>query len=77
LFLHIQAGRNKRVAGWTVTSENVDQGVSGSKESRAELNRLMEDGCQRKFGALLAWEIDRFGGSLEHLVSALAPNPRP
>lgn len=27
--------------GWTITSEYVDQGVSGSKESRPELNQLM------------------------------------
>lgn len=27
--------------GWTVASEYVDEGVSGSKDSRPELNRLM------------------------------------
>jgi DNA invertase Pin-like site-specific DNA recombinase len=28
---------------WTITSEYVDQGVSGAKESRPELNQLMVD----------------------------------
>jgi DNA invertase Pin-like site-specific DNA recombinase len=29
--------------GWTITTEYIDQGVSGSKESRPELNQLMAD----------------------------------
>jgi DNA invertase Pin-like site-specific DNA recombinase len=58
--------------GWTITSEYVDQGVSGSKESRPELNLLMADAHRRKFDAVLVWKIDRFGRSLKHLVNALA-----
>src|SRR5450755_2498236 len=58
--------------GWTITSEYVDQGVSGAKESRPELNRLMADAHRRKFDAVLVWKIDRVGRSLRHLVNALA-----
>ena len=58
--------------GWTITSEYVDQGVSGSKESRPELNQLMTDAHRRQFDAVLVWKIDRFGRSLKHLVNALA-----
>jgi DNA invertase Pin-like site-specific DNA recombinase len=58
--------------GWAITSEYVDQGVSGSKESRPELNQLMADALRRKFDAVLVWKIDRFGRSLKHLVNALA-----
>jgi DNA invertase Pin-like site-specific DNA recombinase len=29
--------------GWEIFSEYVDSGISGSKESRPELNRLMSD----------------------------------
>ena len=58
--------------GWTITSEYVDQGVSGSKESRPELNQLMADAHRRKFDAVLVWKIDRFGRSLKHLVNSLA-----
>jgi DNA invertase Pin-like site-specific DNA recombinase len=58
--------------GWTVTSEYVDQGVPGSKESRPELNQPMADAHRRKFDAVLVWKIDRFGRSLKHLVNALA-----
>ena len=42
--------------GWTVTTEYVDQGVSGSKESRPELNRLMADAHRRRFDAVLGLE---------------------
>jgi DNA invertase Pin-like site-specific DNA recombinase len=58
--------------GWKVVAEYCDEGVSGSKESRPELNRLMADVHRRKFDAVLCWKIDRFGRSLKHLVNALA-----
>src|SRR5580658_8568023 len=58
--------------GWQIVEEFTDQGVSGCKESRPALNRLMADACRRKFDAVLVWKIDRFGRSLKHLVNALA-----
>jgi len=58
--------------GWEIVGEYTDQGVSGSRESRPELNRLMTDAHQRRFDAVLVWKIDRFGRSLKHLVNALA-----
>jgi DNA invertase Pin-like site-specific DNA recombinase len=58
--------------GWSIACEYVDRGVSGSKESRPELNQLMADAHRRKFDAILVWKIDRFGRSLKHLVNALA-----
>ena len=58
--------------GWSVNKEYIDQGVSGSKESRPALNDLMADAQRRKFDAVLVWKIDRFGRSLKHLVNSLA-----
>jgi DNA invertase Pin-like site-specific DNA recombinase len=58
--------------GIEVTDEYTDHGVSGSRESRPALNRLMADAKQRKFDAVLVWKVDRFGRSLRHLVNALA-----
>jgi DNA invertase Pin-like site-specific DNA recombinase len=58
--------------GWQVADEYIDQGVSGCKESRPALNRLMSDACRRHFDAILVWKIDRFGRSLKHLVNSLA-----
>jgi DNA invertase Pin-like site-specific DNA recombinase len=58
--------------GFQITREYVDRGVSGSKESRPELNRLMTDAQQRKFDAVMVWKLDRFARSLKHLINALA-----
>src|SRR5438270_12239817 len=58
--------------GWQIVEEFTDQGVSGCKESRPALNRLMSDACRRRFDAVLVWKIDGFGRSLKHLVNALA-----
>jgi DNA invertase Pin-like site-specific DNA recombinase len=58
--------------GWQIISEYVDQGVSGARERRPQLDRLMADAHRRKFEAVLVWKIDRFGRSLRHLVNALA-----
>src|SRR5436190_3056760 len=58
--------------GWEIVEEFIDQGVSGCKEFRTALNRLMSDACRRQFDAVLVWKIDRFGRSLKHLVNALA-----
>ena len=56
----------------TIHEEYVDHGVSGSKESRPALNRMMTDARRRKFDAILVWKIDRLGRSLKHLVVTLA-----
>jgi len=58
--------------GWEISDEYTDHGVSGSSESRPELNRLMADAQQRRFDAVLVWKVDRFGRSLKHLVNTLA-----
>jgi DNA invertase Pin-like site-specific DNA recombinase len=54
-----------------IAHEYVDNGVSGSKESRPELNRLMADANRRKFDAVLVWKFDRFARSTSHLLKAL------
>src|SRR4051812_11684404 len=71
----LQLGELREYAGrrnWLITEEYIDKGVSGCKESRPALNRLMSDACCRRFDAVLVWKIDRFGRSLKHLVNALA-----
>jgi len=42
--------------GWQVIEEYTDQGVSGCKESRPALNRLMADATRRRFDAILGLE---------------------
>jgi DNA invertase Pin-like site-specific DNA recombinase len=58
--------------GWQIVSEYVDEGVSGARERRPQLDRLMSDAHRRKFDLIAVWKIDRFGRSLKHLVNALA-----
>jgi DNA invertase Pin-like site-specific DNA recombinase len=57
--------------GWQVSGEYVDRGVSGAKDSRPELNRLVADGHRRRFDAVLVWRFDRFARSVSHLLRAL------
>ncbi|HJY84912.1 MAG TPA: recombinase family protein [Candidatus Binatia bacterium] len=38
--------------GWEISDRYVDQGVSGAKDSRPELNRLMTDAHLRRFADL-------------------------
>jgi DNA invertase Pin-like site-specific DNA recombinase len=58
--------------GWAVASEYVDRGISGAKESRPALNKLMADAHRRRFDAVVVWKLDRFARSLKQLVNALA-----
>jgi len=58
--------------GWKISREYVDRGISGSRESRPELDQLMVDARRRQFDALAVWKIDRLGRSLKHLVMTLA-----
>ena len=56
---------------WGIAGTYVDRGVSGAKDSRPALNRLMADACQRRFDAVLVWKFDRFARSVSHLLRAL------
>jgi DNA invertase Pin-like site-specific DNA recombinase len=57
--------------GWSVAGEYVDVGISGTKEKRPELDRLMADAHRRRFDAVLCWKFDRFARSVSHLLRAL------
>jgi len=56
---------------WKVVAEYVDWGVSGAKDSRPQLDRLMEDAKQRKFRAVCVWKFDRLARNVSHLLRAL------
>ena len=57
--------------GWEVAGEFVDKGVSGAKDLRPELDRMMVLARTRKLDVVVVWKMDRFGRSLRHLVNAL------
>src|ERR1700676_5414319 len=56
--------------GWTLV-EYVDIGISGTKEKRPALDRLMADAHKRKFDVVVVWRFDRFARSVSHLLRAL------
>lgn len=56
---------------WHVAGEYVDQGISGSVESRPELDRLMADARKRRVDVVACWRFDRFARSTKHLLLAL------
>jgi DNA invertase Pin-like site-specific DNA recombinase len=57
--------------GWRVVGEFVDVGISGTKEKRPELDRLLADAHRRRFDAIVVWKFDRFARSVSHLLHAL------
>ena len=56
--------------GWEV-AEYVDTGISGTREKRPELDRLMADAHRRQFDVVVVWKFDRFARSVSHLLRAL------
>jgi DNA invertase Pin-like site-specific DNA recombinase len=57
--------------GWPIVMEYVDVGISGSKDRRPGLDRLIADAHKRKFEVIVVWKFDRFARSVSHLLRAL------
>src|SRR5580658_3985806 len=57
--------------GWALAGEYVDVGISGTKEKRPELDRLMADAHRRKFDVAVVWSFDRMARSVSHLLRVL------
>ncbi|MDA2912985.1 recombinase family protein [Acidobacteriia bacterium AH_259_A11_L15] len=57
--------------GWKIAGEYVDAGISGAKEHRRNLDRLLADCRKRLLDAVVLYRYDRFARSLRHLVNAL------
>src|ERR1022692_2369743 len=57
--------------GWKIHDIYVDNGVSGKKDSRPQLNRMMQDAHERRFSVVVVWRFDRFARSVSHLLRAL------
>ncbi len=57
--------------GWRLVDSYLDIGISGSKDRRPELDRLMADAHKRRFDVVIVWKFDRFARSVSHLLRAL------
>lgn len=56
--------------GWTAT-DYVDEGVSGSKDRRPALDRMMADARAGKLDVVAVWRFDRFARNTAHLLAAM------
>jgi DNA invertase Pin-like site-specific DNA recombinase len=59
--------------GWTVVTEYVDRGISGSKgrDQRPQFDAMCTAAMRREFDVIMSWSVDRLGRSLQHLITFL------
>jgi len=57
--------------GYEQITEYTDTGVSGTKDRRPGLDKIMGDIRKRKVDMVIVWRFDRFARSTKHLVLAL------
>jgi len=67
----IDLRRYCRERDWTVFEEFVDHAITGKKDKRPALDRMMDFAKKRKIDTVLVWRFDRFARSLKHLVLVL------
>jgi DNA invertase Pin-like site-specific DNA recombinase len=58
--------------GWQIVNEYCDLGISGAKDVRPALSKLIAAAHAREVDIVLCWKIDRLGRSLKHLVTTVA-----
>ncbi len=61
-----------RARGLEVVEEFVDLGVSGAKDRRPALDRLLKDARRRRFDAVACVKLDRLARSVRHLTTLAA-----
>jgi DNA invertase Pin-like site-specific DNA recombinase len=57
-------------SGWTVAEVYKDK-ISGIKNNRPELDRLLADAKRARFSRVIVFRIDRLGRSVSHLLEVL------
>ena len=60
-----------RARGWSDVREFIDTGVSGTKERRPALDKMMAEVNARRVDVVVVAAFDRLGRSVRHLVEAL------
>jgi DNA invertase Pin-like site-specific DNA recombinase len=56
---------------WSLAGEFRDEGVSGAKDRRPALDKLMAQARRGTVDVICVWSLDRFGRSLAHVVTAV------
>jgi DNA invertase Pin-like site-specific DNA recombinase len=62
--------RYAEARSWAI-AEYIDRGVSGSKDRRPALDKMLADAKRRRFDVLVCWKLDRLGRNLRHLILLL------
>ncbi len=57
--------------GWVLHDTYVDHGVSGAKDRRPALDRLMTDVRSGDLQAVMVWKFDRMARSVRHLLAVM------
>lgn len=55
--------------GWNIVEQYVDEGFTGSKESRPALDRIRAEASSGKFSVVLCWKFDRVSRDARHLLT--------
>ncbi len=56
--------------GWSLVDTYSDK-ITGAKDRRPGLDKLMSDARKRHFDVVVVWKFDRFARSTSHLLKAL------
>ena len=56
---------------WKLVETFKDEGVSGAKKNRPELDRLLDGARRGHFDVIVVWKGDRLFRSLQHMVSTM------
>jgi DNA invertase Pin-like site-specific DNA recombinase len=70
----LQADESERLIkarGWELTDTFLDHGISGTKDQRPELTRMMASARRGDFKILVVWRSDRLFRSLKHMVAMI------
>jgi DNA invertase Pin-like site-specific DNA recombinase len=57
--------------GWKLTETYTDHGISGTREKRPALDRLLRDARHRRMDVVIVWKADRLFRSLKAMVTTL------
>ncbi len=66
-----ETGQLAAARGWEIVETYLDHGVSGARERRPALDKMMCDARKRRFDAILVWRSDRLFRSLRHMVETI------
>lgn len=64
-----ELGQYAEARGFNVIGRFIDQGISGARARRPQLDALMNAAKRREFDALLVWKLDRLARSVRHLTA--------